>query len=787
MKHRLSQHTSAFVFAALTVLGTGLRAELPSVGASKDLVVPLIAPRAQPFEPSDVRLLDGPFRHAMELDAKWLLSLEPDRLLSWYRKESGLKPKAQNYGGWESQGIAGHSLGHYLSACSLMWQDTGDTNFLDRVNYVTAELDECQRANSNGFVGAIPDGKRVFAEVARGDIRTSGFDLNGSWVAWYNLHKLFAGLIDSYRFCDNTNALTIAVRLGDWADETTKNLTDAQWQMMLACEHGGMNESLADLYALTGDKRFLALARKFYHKAMLDPLAEGRDILPGCHANTQIPKIIGAARLYELTGEKKFDAIAGNFFSIVLTNHTYVTGGNSEHEHFGPSGQLNSRLGADTTETCNTYNMLKLDRALFMHQPGAALADYYERALFNHILASQHPEDGRVLYFLTLQPGAQKKWLDPTNDFACCTGTGMENHARYGENIYFHGADELWANQFIASELNWADKGLCVWQETDFPRTAATKFTFACKNPVKVALHIRHPFWATNGFTIKLNGRKLAVASAPQSYATIDRKWKDGDVVEIEMPFSLRTESMPDNASRIAIFYGPILLAGDVGAPGSQTPVPVFITENRPVADWVKPADARKLLFRTDDVGRPNDVELQPFYATYAHRHSVYFDVFTDADWKKREAEYAAERVRTRELEACTADFVQLGEMQPERDHNVQGDKSGVGDFKGRKMRHAWDGGWFSFEVAVPTNTPADLVVTYWGGETGQRTFDLLADGGKIATTSLHLDQPDHFLEKTYPLPETLTTNKTKVTVKFSAQPGNYAGGVYGVRVVSRK
>ena len=778
MPPRTSVIRAIFIF--LPVLFTPLLTH-----AAADKVLPVIPVQAAPFEPKDVKLFDGPFKHALELDSKWLLSLEPDRLLSWYRKEAGLEPKAKNYGGWESQTIAGHSLGHYLTACARMYQASGDAQFKQRVDYIVDELAECQRANTNGFVGAMPNGKRVFAEVSRGEIRSAGFDLNGSWVPWYNLHKLFEGLMDARRYCDNAKALEVAARLGDFSIETTKNLTDEQWQKMLACEHGGMNEAMADLYALTGETKYLALAKKFYHKAIMEPLAAGRDELPGKHANTQIPKMIGAARIYELTGDAQFGRIARNFYDIVLTNHTYVTGGNSEGEHFGPSGKLNDRIKGNTTETCNTYNMLKLNRALFSVEPRAEFADYYERALWNHILASQNPEDGRVLYYLTLKPGAQKKFMGE-EDFACCSGTGMENPTHYGDCIYFHGGDALWVNQFIASELNWAEKGLRVRQETDFPNKAATTLKFSAAKPVKLALRVRHPAWATNGFTVKLNGKKLKLDSAAASFVTIDRKWKDGDTLEIETPFSLRTESMPDNPKRVAVFYGPILLAGDVGAPGSDAPVPVLVTGERAVTGWLKPVGGKPLTFRTANVGRPNDVELKPFFATYAHRHTVYWDVFTDADWAARQKEYEAERERVKQLEARTVDVFQPGEMQPERDHNVQGEKTEPGEWSGRKLRHATDGGWFSFEVAVPTNAPADLILTYWGSETGKRTFDVLVDGSKIATTSLSRVKPEEFYDKVYPLPEELTRGKAKVTVKLQAQPGNFAGGVFGVRVVRR-
>ncbi len=758
-------------------------AEMDQVG--RDKVRAEVSLKALPFEPKDIRLLDGPFKHAMDLDARFLWSLEPDRLLSWYRKEAGLAPKAEVYGGWESQGIAGHSLGHYLSACARMSQAAGDRRFCDRVAYIVDELAQCQKANGNGYVGALPNGKRIFAEVARGDIRSQGFDLNGGWVPWYNLHKLFAGLIDAYRFCGNAKALEVVSRMADWAEAVTRDLSEEQWQQMLACEHGGMNESLADLYGLTGDARYLAVAERFYHRAILDPLSAGRDELEGKHANTQIPKVIGAARLFELTGEQPFAEISRFFWDTVTANHSYVTGGNSQGEHFGAPGKLNDRLAANTTETCNTYNMLRLTRLLFCRDPRPAYADYMERAVYNHILASQHPENGRVCYFLSLQQGGHKVFLGE-HDFTCCNGSGMENHARYGDSIYFHSDRALWVNLFLASELSWSDKGLRLRQDTDFPRSGSTRLTFTLDRPLRLAVHVRHPFWATQGLTVRLNGTQLDATSTPQGYATVDRRWQTGDRLEIEMPMGLRTEPMPDNPNRVALFQGPILLAGDVGPLDSDPFVPVLITEGRPVADWVRPAPGEAMAWHTDRVGRPKDVDLTPFYAVYDRRYSVYWDLFTDEQWKAYETEYRAEIQRLKELDARTVDLFRIGEMQPERDHNVQGERTAATEFGGRKLRHAWDGGWFSFDVAVPSDAPADLIITYWGSETGNRTFDVLVDGRKIATQALHRDRPERFWDKVYELPTDLTRGKSKVTVRFQAMPGHYAGGVFGVRVVKR-
>lgn len=778
-----SQSILCFTLISLVMatLITVSSAEVAALG--KDKIAPVIDLPALSFEPKDVRLLEGPFRHAMDLDAKFLLTLEPDRLLSWFRKEAGLVPKAENYGGWEARGIAGHSLGHYLTACSRMYQTTDDARFRERVNYVVDDLSVCQKANTNGFLGAMPDGKKIFAEVARGEIRSAGFDLNGGWVPWYNLHKLFAGLIDAHRYTGNAKALEVASRLADWADATTRDLTDQQWQKMLACEHGGMNESMADLYALTDNTTYLALARKFYHKAILGPLAASRDELGGKHANTQIPKIIGAARIYELTGDQKFATISSFFWETVTHNHSYVTGGNSMGEHFGPPGKLNDRLRSDTTETCNTYNMLKLTRHLFERDPKAAYADYYERAVWNHILASQNPEDGKVCYFVSLRQGGTKQY-QPFLGFTCCNGTGMENHASYGDNIYFHGKNDLWVNLFIASELNWADKGVRVRQETDFPNAGTTRLKFSCDKPVKLALHLRHPFWATNGFAVKLNGKETETTSRPQSFATLNREWRNGDVVELEMPLGLRIETMPDNPRRIALFDGPILLAGSLPVTSDQSPVPVFLTEGRALTDWVKPVATQSLRFRTQGVGRPADVDLKPFYMTHGDRYSVYWDNFSEEDWTKRQGEIRAEEQRLKELEARTMDVFQPGEMQPERDHNVKGEKSEPVEALGRKLRHAFDGGWFSFEMKVDPNATNQLLCNWWGSESGNRTFDILVDDKKITTQTLLNNRPGQFWDAIYPIPAELTKGKSKITIKLQAQPGNYAGGLFGCRML---
>lgn len=742
-----------------------------------------------PFKLSDVTLLDGPFNHATQLNIEILLNYEPDRFLAKFRSEAGLEPKAEHYHGWEDNTIAGHSLGHYLSACALMYQTTGDERFLQRVNYIVDELDVCQQADDEGYIGAFPDGKRILEEeVARGDIRAQGFDLNGIWVPFYTQHKVMAGLFDAYDLCGNEKALQINIRFANWLETVLKNLTEEEIQKMLHCEHGGINESLAELYAKTGNEKYLNMSRVFHHKAILDPLADGIDILPGKHGNTQIPKLVGLARRYELTGNEKDRKTAEFFWETVVEHHSYVTGGHGNHEYFGPPDTLRNRLSDETTETCNVYNMLKLSRHLFQWEASPEVADFYERALFNHIHSSQHPQNGRVIYNLSLEMGGHKEYQDP-EWFTCCVGTGMENHSKYGRNIFYHNTSELYVSQFIASEVDWKVKNVTITQHTQFPEEQGTTLKFNCGEPEKFTLKIRFPLWAENGMTVKLNGKAQKVKNQPGSFVKLTRKWKTGDIVEVEFPFSLRLETMPDDSTRVALFHGPVVLAGDLGPeddPEAYNPmyVPVLLTEDRNPENWLTPVQGQPNTFQSARVGQPRDVVFKPFYKTHERRYSVYFDMFDQESWKKHQAEYQRKLEQKKQLEQATIDFFQPGEMQPERDHNFKDEKTWVGENKNRKFREVDRGGWFSCEMKVNKKEPAKLVVEYWGGYTGGKTFDILVENQKIATENISNKKPGEFIDIVYSIPDNLLAEKEKITVKFVPHEGHRAGPVFGVRTI---
>jgi len=762
----------------------------PNVSYTKTSGPEIISFRALPFKLSDVKLLDGPFLKATQLDVKTLLNYEPDRLLSRFYSEAGLKPKAEQYMGWEKESLAGHSLGHYLSACSMMYQTTGDSRFLERVNYIISELKTLQDKDGKGYIGAFPKGKKIFEdEIAKGDIRSQGFDLNGIWSPIYTQHKIMAGLRDAYRLCGNQTALEVEKRFADWLDGITSPLNDEQVQKLLRCEYGGISETLADLYADTKDEKYLRISKTFYQKAVLDPLKKDQDILPGKHCNTNIPKLIALARIYELTGDSSDKKAAEFFWKTVVNHHTYVTGGNGNEEYFGPEDKLSNRLGEGTTESCNVYNMLKLSEHLFEWEASARVADFYERALFNHILSSQNPVTGNVTYNLSLDMGGFKDFQDPYS-FTCCVGSGMENHSKYGKNIYYHNDDELFVFQYIASELTWKEKGITLIQKTSYPQEQGSSFEIKCGKPVNLTLQIRYPSWAMNGIGIKINGSNIRITQNPGSFVPINKTWMTGDKIEVNIPFSLHLEAMPDDSNRIAILYGPLVLAGDLGKVADSSSnnsmyVPVLMTNDRNPSKWLKAVDGRPNTFITVNTGRPREVELKPFYATYDRRYSVYWDLFNDHEWEARKAEYSAEQERIKKVKAAEIDFVQPGQMQPERNHNFKGDKSSVGSYKERASRDS-RGGWFSFDLKTVSESSVALVVDYWGGYPGAKTFDILVNNKIIATENISDKKDGQFISEQYDIPQEILRGKSKITVMFKAKPGNMAGPVFGVRTIRK-
>ncbi|PPQ48597.1 glycosyl hydrolase [Paenibacillus peoriae] len=746
--------------------------------------------KAKAFDLHKVRIDSGPLLHAMELNTAYLLSLQPDRLLSRFREYAGLEPKAAHYEGWEARGISGHTLGHYLSGCALMFASTGDERLLERVNYVVDELEICQNSHGNGYISGIPRGKEIFEEVKAGDIRSQGFDLNGGWVPLYTMHKLFAGLRDAHLLAHHPKALSIEIKLGNWLEDVLQGLDDDQVQQVLHCEFGGMNEVLTDLAEHSGEERFLSLAERFYHGEVLNDLADSQDTLAGRHANTQIPKIIGAARQFEMTGKPQYADLSRFFWDRVVHKHSYVIGGNSYNEHFGEPGKLNDRLGEGTCETCNTYNMLKLTRHMFEWDAYAAYADYYERAMFNHILASQQPVDGRVCYFVSLEMGGHKSFNSQYEDFTCCVGSGMESHSMYGTAIYFHTPEAIYVNQYVPSTVTWDEMGVQLKQDTLFPQNGRGTLRVISKQPKSFAIKLRCPHWAEQGMLIKINGEEYVTEACPTSYVVMEREWSNGDTIEYDIPMTVRVEEMPDNPHRIAFMYGPLVLAGDLG------PVEQESNEERLLASvLIGSADSltTKLIadgnepntFHMTDLGYIGDLQLRPFYQMYDRSYTVYWDLFSKEEWAATEAEYRTALAYQLELERLTVDVVQPAEMQPERDHSFTGEHVGLGSIYNRKYRDTWPGGWFSFVMKVLPDEPVQLAVTYLKDLSRPHSdFDITADGLILGEGKLESEEMNKFETFVYELPLSVTNHKNEVTIQFKAHPQGKVAKVAGLRVI---
>jgi len=645
-RSRQSIKTMALSLALLLIASATFSQALPGATPGKSAVEP-VRLAAVPFSLTQVRLLNSPFYDAMLRDQNYLLSLDCDRLLYNFRVNAGLPTQAIPYGGWETPSgeLRGHSVGHYLSACALMYAGTGDTRFKERVDKIVAGFAECQVALGSqsthfGFLSAWPE-----SFIDRVEQRKQ------VWAPWYTQHKIMAGLFDVSQLADNAQALMVLTNMANWVQFRVDRLSEEQMQASLQNEYGGMNEVLANLYGVTGNPDYLKTAEAFNHKSLFKSLAAGEDRLNGLHANTQIPKIIGAARQYELTGDQRDKDISNFFWDRVAWHRSYVLGGHSDREHFFPTNDFARHLTAETAETCNTYNMLKLTRHLFQWAPSARAMDFYERALYNDILASQDPQQGMFVYLMSLKPGHFKTYSTPENSFWCCVGTGMENHAKYGDTIYFHNDNSLWVNLFIPSELNWSEKGFRVRQETKFPESNTTRLSITTAVPMPLAVQVRWPEWSED-LTVRINGRKERLSGTPGSYVTLNRTWQTGDQVDVKLRMKLHTELLPGTSNIVAVLYGPVVLAGELGTNGMPRPyarnqtdqvrvadpaVPVFVVRKGNFLKNIKPTGV-PLVFQTKGLGEPNDVKLVPFYRVNHERYTVYWNLVNAADLKKGSA-----------------------------------------------------------------------------------------------------------------------------------------------------
>lgn len=772
MKHATLSRRALLLSATGTMLA----------GASGGRAAAAVGLAAIPVPMQSVRLSPSVYREAMEANTAYLMRLEPDRLLHNYREQAGLTPKGNVYGGWESDTIAGHTLGHYLSALSLLHAQTGDPEARRRVDDIVAELVVCQGRGTDGFVcgftrkrdGRIEPGRAAFDEIAAGHIHSTGFDLNGAWSPLYNWHKLFAGLLDAHLYCRNADALGVCTGLASYLGNIFDRLDQAQMQEVLACEYGGLNESLAELSVRTGQGRWLLLAQRIYDGRTLDPLARGEDNLANLHANTQIPKAIGLARLHEITGRTDYAIASRTFWTAVTEHHSYVIGGNGDREYFTAADSVAGHVTEQTCETCASYNMLKLTRQIYASAPHAAMFDFYERTHLNHILAQQNPRTGMFAYMTPLASGTARAYSTPFDDFWCCVGTGMESHAKHGDSIYWHsGPDTVLVNLFIPSRLDWNGIGLAL--ETDYPKSGAIILHVVNTPDRSWTLRVRIPGWSTrNG--AQLNGGDVAVAPDADGYLSLHRRWVKGDRLTLSLDMRLRLERPAGAAQLVSVLRGPAVLAADLGPASAPFTGVAPALVGDAVLNRLQPEGDG---YRTMGTGRPNDFLLTAFAQQHERRSAVYLPVFTEAEWVTEQVRFRAEEVQARALASRSTDILHPGEMQSEHDHALDSKVSYPVIYRGRNGRDARAGGFFSFRLRTRPG-PLELRATYWGEERDHR-FRILVEGIPIAVEWLDASHPGRFFDRFYPIPAALTNGRSSLLIRFEPLPDKSAGPVFGV------
>ena len=757
-----------------------------------------ILSEVESFPISSVRLTDSPFKNAEELDIQYLLGINPDRLLAPYLKEAGLQPKADNYTNWENTGLDGHIGGHYVSALSYMYAATGNQEIKRRLDYMISELQRCQDAD--GYLSGVVNGRKVWKEIKEGNIRASGFGLNDGWVPLYNIHKIFAGLRDAYLIGGKVEAKDMLVKLTDWMIGVVENLSDEQMQDMLRSEHGGLNETFADVAAITGDKRYLKLAHKFSHQLVLQPLLKKEDKLTGMHANTQIPKVIGYKRMADLEGNQDWSEAARYFWETVVEHRSISIGGNSVREHFHPATDFSSMLTSEQgPETCNTYNMLRLTKMLYQTSAQVSYMDYYERALYNHILSTINPIQGGFVYFTPMRSGHYRVYSQPQTSFWCCVGSGMENHARYGEMVYGHKDKNLYVNLFIPSTLDW--NGTMIEQQTAFPEEEGTTLVVSPEKGKKAfAMHVRIPEWADKSSV------RLSVNGEPQNldikdgYAVVNRTWKKGDKLHIAMPMHLYTLGLPDGSSNYSIMYGPIVLASSLGkqqqdgmyaddsrgghiANGprwSLQNMPVIVGDKDKVIEKIQKVEGKPLTFKLSGV-YPDNYEgmvLQPFYQLHECRYMVYWPVISEQELAARLERLAQEEKERIALDAITTDKVICGEQQPESDHFVKMERSNMGDDEGVHWRET--AGWFSYQMKTNGKKVSKVRVLY--GADARRDAYVYVNDQQIG--SFPTSEGRGTMVAEFEIPASLA-GLSQLTVKIAKGEKRVTPHIYEVRLIA--
>lgn len=764
------------------------------------------------FPLEDVTLLDGPFKHARDLNIQGLLRYDVDRLLAPYCREAGLSPKAASFSNWD--GLDGHIAGHYLSALAINYAATRNIECKRRLEYMLMEIKECQHANGTnnptwgmGYAGGVPKSKDVWSGLKKGDFTA----YRSAWVPWYNVHKMYAGLRDAWTYAGSEDARRMFLKFCDWGIAVTSALADSQMQSMLDTEHGGMAEIFADAYQMTGDDKYLTAARRFSHRMLLDAMAAGNDNLDNKHANTQVPKAIGFQRIAELSHDEAYVRAGRIFWETVTRNRSLAFGGNSRREHFPTAAACDDFVNdVEGPESCNSYNMLKLTEDLFRTNPAVEYADYYERTVYNHILSTQHPAHGGYVYFTPARPRHYRVYSAPNEAMWCCVGTGMENHGKYNQFVYTHGKDSLFVNLFIASELHWRERGVTIRQETRFPYEEQTKL-IVTEGSSHFRLMIRYPSWVADGaLKFMVNGEYISDTSHPSSYVVMDRLWTAGDVVQIILPMHNTVVKLPHVSAYVAFMHGPILLAAKTGtedlaglvadesrwahiASGKRLPLdkaPVLIEDSiARIADKLVPTEGKPLTFTLPRVNmiNPSKLVLEPFYQIHDARYVMYWMALTGVQYHAYLDSIAAIEQEKLELQRRTIDAVAPGEQQPEVDHALQSTGSHSGTYLDEFWRDATDEGSFSYKLATRGETDLQLMVRYWGNEWGGRKFDIYVDDAKLLTEdNTGRWSQSKFQDIVYPIPNAMVKGKESVRLTFQALPGNSAGAVYGIRLIRK-
>lgn len=723
------------------------------------------------FSMDDVELLDSYTQNAFSLEVKYLKSLDAEKLLKGFCEIAGIESDATKYGGWETSSIQGHTLGHYLTAVSQAYATSGDEELKAIADRIVEVLAECQNKET-GYLAAIPESH--YEQIESGNTA-------GTWVPWYTMHKILAGLVDAYELTGNEQALTVASSLGDWVYSRTSKWDEAMQITVLNVEYGGMNDCLYQLYKNTNSEKHLSAAHSFDEMALFDSLYNGEDVLNGKHANTTIPKIVGALNRYTVTGEEYYLQVAARFWEIVITNHTYITGGNSEWEHFGESGILDAERTNCNCETCNTYNMLKLTRELYKITGESKYADYYENTFINAILSSQNPETGMTTYFQPMATGFFKVYSTADEHFWCCTGSGMENFSKLDDSIYYKDENSIYVTQFTSSSVNWTEKGLKIMQNTELPNVKIT-----VNGSANADIVLRVPDWCAGRPTVTINGEKVKV-KAENGAIRISREWADGDIIEYNLPMHVVAYSLPDNENTVAFKYGPWVLSANMGnndmnttTTGVNVTIPlldaalsdVLVIKDGTIKKWLKNIDEN--LVQEEGTlnftlkGTNQDLVFSPHYKQHENRYGIYF---TLVDSKTEIKENEADKY-------IVIDSLPVANDQYEFSHNLKAQNSNTGNFKGLMFRDATPGGEFSYEMAVDNTVTNYLAVKYYSGDVG-RTFTILVDGTVIADVTLEDPNPNGFYDIYYEIPAELIENKEKITVTFKATPESYAGGIF--------